>query len=104
MTLEHRSAGRITTEHGTGDPMGGNKVAGHVFTPSLVASLVYLFYPEVKLASLRRMAVEFLIPVITNIETARALVDSMAKNGYDSTSRVLLLNDLLKNAPLSKYI
>jgi carbamoyl-phosphate synthase large subunit len=54
--------------------------------------------------TLRRMAVEFLIPVITNLETARALVDSMAQNGYDSTSRVLLLNDLLKNAPLSKHI
>lgn len=54
--------------------------------------------------AIRRMAVEFLIPFVTNIETARALVDSLEKNGYDSTSRVLLLNDLLKNAPLSKHI
>lgn len=54
--------------------------------------------------TLRRMAVELLIPVITNIETARALVNSMEKNGYDSSPRILLLNDLLKNAPLSKHI
>jgi len=53
---------------------------------------------------LRRTAVEFLIPVITNIETARALVNSMAQNGYESSSRVLLLNDLLQHAPLSKHI
>jgi carbamoyl-phosphate synthase large subunit len=53
---------------------------------------------------LRRTAVEFLIPVITNIETARALVNSMAQNGYESSSHVLLLNDLLQHAPLSKHI
>ncbi len=53
---------------------------------------------------LRRTAVEFLIPVITNIETAKALVYSMEQTGYDSSSRVLLLNDLLQHAPLSKHI
>jgi methylglyoxal synthase len=54
--------------------------------------------------AIRRMAVEFLIPVVTNIESARTMVDSLEKNGYDSILQVLLLNDLLKHAPLSKYI
>jgi methylglyoxal synthase len=54
--------------------------------------------------ALQRMAVELLIPMITNIGSARALVNSMEKNGYDSSSQVFLLNNLLKNAPLSKHI
>ncbi len=54
--------------------------------------------------ALRRMAVEHLIPMITNIGSARVLVNSMEKIGYDSSSRVLLLNDLFKNVLLSKYI
>jgi carbamoyl-phosphate synthase large subunit len=53
---------------------------------------------------IRRMAVELLIPMITNIGSAMALVNSMEKIGYDSSSRVLLLNDLFKNVPLSKHI
>ncbi len=53
---------------------------------------------------LRRTAVEFLIPVITNIETAKTLVNSMEQTGYDFSSRVLPLNDLLQHAPLSKHI
>jgi carbamoyl-phosphate synthase large subunit len=44
--------------------------------------------------ALRRMAVELLIPMITNIGSARVLVNSMEKIGYDSSSRVILLNDL----------
>ncbi|MEE9509859.1 MAG: carbamoyl-phosphate synthase (glutamine-hydrolyzing) large subunit [Candidatus Bathyarchaeia archaeon] len=54
--------------------------------------------------ALRRMAVELLIPMITNIGSARVLVNSMEKIGYDSSSRVILLNDLFKNVLLSKYI
>ncbi len=49
--------------------------------------------------ALRRMAVELLIPMIANKGSARALVNSMEKNGYDSSSQVLLLNNLLKNTP-----
>ncbi len=54
--------------------------------------------------ALRRMAVELLIPMIANIGSARVLVNSMEKIGYDSSSRVILLNDLFKNVLLSKYI
>ena len=54
--------------------------------------------------ALQRMAVELLIPMMTNIGSARALVNSMEKNGYDSSSQVLLLNDLLKNTPIKTHI
>lgn len=34
--------------------------------------------------AMRRTGVEFLIPVITRIETAKALIDAIAQNGHDS--------------------
>lgn len=54
--------------------------------------------------AIRRAAVEFLVPVITRIETAKTLVDALEQNGYNNLSRVYRLGDLLKNAPLAKYI
>jgi carbamoyl-phosphate synthase large subunit len=54
--------------------------------------------------AIRRTAIEFLIPVITRIETAKALVDAIAQNGYDSMPRIFLLSDLLRNPPLAKYV
>lgn len=54
--------------------------------------------------AIRRMAVEYLIPVITNIETAQALVTALHESGHDTASRVILLNDLLKHAPLARHI
>jgi hypothetical protein len=53
---------------------------------------------------IRRTAVEFLIPVITRMETAKALVDSLLKNGYNSRPRTFLLEDLLKGSSLAKYV
>ena len=53
---------------------------------------------------IRRTAVEFFVPVITRLETAKALVDSLEQNGYGSTPRTFLLEDLLAGAPLAKYV
>lgn len=38
------------------------------------------------------------------IETAKALIDAIAQNGHDSMLRIFLLGDLLRNAPLAKYV
>jgi len=54
--------------------------------------------------AIRRTAVEFLIPVLTRIETAKALIDAIAQNGHDSMIRIFLLGDLLRNSPLAKYV
>ncbi|MDQ1279114.1 MAG: carbamoyl-phosphate synthase large subunit [Thermoproteota archaeon] len=54
--------------------------------------------------AIRRTAVEFLIPVITRMETALALVDSLEKNSHNSAPRILILGELLRHSPLSKYI
>ena len=54
--------------------------------------------------AIRRAAVEFLIPVITQIETAKALVEALEQNNYGSMMRVLCLEDLLKGLPLAKYL
>jgi carbamoyl-phosphate synthase large subunit len=53
---------------------------------------------------IRRTAVEFFVPVITRMETAKALVDSLEENGYNATPRTFLLEDLLVRAPLAKYV
>jgi len=53
---------------------------------------------------IRRTAVEFFVPVITRMETAKALVDSLEQNGYISTPRTFLLEDLLAGAPIDKYV
>ena len=54
--------------------------------------------------AVRRAAVEFLIPVITRIETARALVDALEQNNYGSILGVLCLEDLLRSSSLAKYL
>jgi methylglyoxal synthase len=53
---------------------------------------------------IRRTAVEFLIPVITRIETAQALVSALEQHNYGSMLRILCLDDLLKGAPLAKHL
>ena len=54
--------------------------------------------------AIRRAAVEFLIPVITQIKTAKALADALEQNSYGSMLRVLCLEDLLRGLPLAKYL
>ena len=54
--------------------------------------------------AIRRIAVEYLIPVVTNIETAQALVTALHESGLDTASRIFLLNDLLKHVPLARHI
>jgi carbamoyl-phosphate synthase large subunit len=54
--------------------------------------------------SIRRTAVEFFVPVITNIETARALVRAISENGSDFSIRARPLDEFLVNAPLSQYV
>ncbi len=53
---------------------------------------------------MRQVATEFLIPVITRIETAEALTDALLKNGLNSIMRVQSLGEYLRNAPLGKYV
>jgi carbamoyl-phosphate synthase large subunit len=53
---------------------------------------------------IRRTAVEFFVPVITRMETAKALAQSLEQNGYSVTPRPMVLEDLLKGASLAKYI
>lgn len=53
---------------------------------------------------IRRKAVEFFTPVITRMETAKALVESLMKEGYNSASRTFTLEALLANSPLGKYV
>ena len=53
---------------------------------------------------IRRTAVEFFVPVITRLETARALAESLEENGYSVTPRPMVLEELLKGASLAKYI
>ncbi len=53
---------------------------------------------------IRRTAVEFLVPVITRMETAKALAQSLEQNGYNVTPRPMVLEDLLKGASLAKYV
>ncbi|MFH0897778.1 MAG: carbamoyl-phosphate synthase (glutamine-hydrolyzing) large subunit [Candidatus Bathyarchaeota archaeon] len=54
--------------------------------------------------TIRRTAVEFLTPVVTQIETAKALVDALEQNSYGSMLRTLCLEDLLRGSPLAKYL
>jgi carbamoyl-phosphate synthase large subunit len=53
---------------------------------------------------IRRTAIEFFVPVITRIETAKALVDSLEKNGFDSLARILPLNTLIRTSKLAKNV
>jgi hypothetical protein len=54
--------------------------------------------------SIRRTAVEFLVPVITNLETARALVRAISENGSDFSIRARPLDEFLVNAPLGQHV
>jgi len=54
--------------------------------------------------AIRRAAVEFLVPVITRIETAKALTDALEQNSYGSMLRILCLEDLLRGFPLAKHL
>lgn len=54
--------------------------------------------------AIRRAAVEFLIPVITRIETAKALTDALEQNSYGSMLRILCLQDLLRGFSLAKHL
>ncbi|MCJ7768298.1 carbamoyl-phosphate synthase large subunit [Candidatus Bathyarchaeota archaeon] len=53
---------------------------------------------------IRRTAVEFFTPVITRIETAKALVESLMKEGCNSAPRTFTLEALLAGSPLGKYV
>jgi carbamoyl-phosphate synthase large subunit len=53
---------------------------------------------------IRRTAVEFFTPVITRMETAKALVESLMKEGYNSAPRTFTLESLLAGSPLGKYV
>jgi carbamoyl-phosphate synthase large subunit len=53
---------------------------------------------------IRRTAVEFLTPVITRMETARALVNSLIQEGFTTNPRTFSLEDLLAGSPLGKYV
>jgi len=53
---------------------------------------------------IRRTAIEFFVPVITRIETVKALVDSLEQNGYNLTPRTIMFEDLVRGAPLAKYV
>jgi hypothetical protein len=53
---------------------------------------------------IRRTAVEFLTPVITRMETARALVNSLIQEGFTTNPRTFSLEDLLVGSPLGKYV
>ncbi len=54
--------------------------------------------------TVRRTAVEFLTPVVTRIETAKALADALKQYSYGSMLRTLCLEDLLRESPLAKYL
>ncbi|MEM2920993.1 MAG: carbamoyl-phosphate synthase (glutamine-hydrolyzing) large subunit [Candidatus Bathyarchaeia archaeon] len=53
---------------------------------------------------IRRTAVEFFVPVITRLETAKALVDSLEENGYNVTPRPLALDEVLRSSSLAMYV
>jgi carbamoyl-phosphate synthase large subunit len=53
---------------------------------------------------IRRTAIEFFVPVVTRIETAKALVNSLEKNGFDSLVRILPLNTLIRTSKFAKYV
>ena len=53
---------------------------------------------------IRKMASEFLIPVATRIETAKAIVDALERRGYHSIMRPISLNEVLEGLPYGKYV
>jgi methylglyoxal synthase len=53
---------------------------------------------------IRKMASEFLIPMATRIETAKAIVDALERRGYHSIMRPIALNEVLESSPYGKYV
>jgi len=54
--------------------------------------------------AIRRVAIEFLVPVLTRIETAKALVDALAQNGYNPVIHVRPLNEFIGSTPFSRHV
>jgi len=53
---------------------------------------------------IRKIASEFLIPVATRIETAKAIVDALERRGYHSIMRPIALNEVLEGSQYGKYV
>jgi len=53
---------------------------------------------------IRRTATEMMIPVITQMETAEALVSSLEKGGLNNVMRVRSLNEYLSNSPWAREV
>jgi carbamoyl-phosphate synthase large subunit len=53
---------------------------------------------------IRRAATEMMIPVITQMETAEALVSSLEKGGLDNVIRVRSLNEFLSSSQWAKEV
>lgn len=54
--------------------------------------------------AIRRVATEFFVPVLTRIETAKALVDALVQNGYNPVIHVRPLNEFIGSMPLSGHV